>query len=317
VRSRTFLLLLLVTAFAAPSHSQQLRAGAKLQSPVPIVYATTCLNGNQVVGIGKDGDVYTWSAPFGQPRHFHSADARVGTISCSADGKWTAAGLRNGTVLVLNSESGIAQRLDVTQHDLQAIAFSADGTLLAVATNDSPTQLWDVQKGQRLATGTTILGASTAVAFASGNNMYVSADEDTTLRAYDRSGKSLFKTEADNLEPFAVVFTPDGKQFAVAGAGGTITLFDAATGHKLKTSKTNGNPIFNLMMAPSGEQVAALELDDYRLEPAAITIWDIKSNELKKLAVDVKTVVGAGTDRSNLILIQSDGPNALSLWTVQ
>jgi hypothetical protein len=70
-------------------------------------------------------------------------------------------------------------------------------------------------------------------------------------------------------------------------------------------------------MAPSGGQVAALELDDYRLEPAAITIWDIKSNELRKLAVDVKTVVGAGTDKLNLILIQSDGPNALSLWTVQ
>lgn len=316
MRSRTLLLFLLIP-FAMAACAQELRAGAKLQSPVPIAYATTCQSGNQVVGIGKNGDVYTWSAPFGSPKHFHSPDGKVGVVACSPDGKWTAAGLRTGTVLLLDGEGTVKQRLDVTKHDLQAITFSADATLLAAATNDSPTQLWDVQKGQRIATGTTILGASTSVAFAAGNNMYVSADEDTVIRAYDRSGKPLFKTEADDLEPFAVVFTPDGKQFAVAGAGGTISLFDATTGRKLKTSTTNGNPIFNLMMAPSGQQVAALELDDYRLEPAAITLWDTKSNELKKVAVDVKTVVGAGTDQSNLILIRSDGQNSLSLWSVQ
>ena len=316
MRTRT-LLLFLFSTFVIVAYGQELRAGAKLQSPEPIAYAITCLSGDKVVGISRNGDLYTWSAPFGSPKHFHSPDGKIGMVACSIDGKWTAAGLRTGTVLLLDSEGTIKRKLDVTRHDLQAIAFSPDASLLAAATNDSPTQLWDVQKGQRIATGTTILGASTSVAFAAGNNMYVSADEDTVIRAYDHSGKPLFKAEADDLEPFAVVFTPDGKQFAVAGAGGTISLFDAATGRKLKTSTTNGNPIFNLMMAPSGQQVAALELDDYRLEPTAITLWDTKSNSLTKVAVDVKTVIGAGTDKSNLVLIKSDGPNSLSLWSVQ
>jgi WD40 repeat protein len=301
---------------ATACFAQQLRSEAKLESPVPIVYAITCQAGNHVVGIGKDGDLYSWTSPFGAAKHLHASEGRVGTVICSSDGK-VAAGLKTGAVLIFNSAGEITRRLAATEHDLQAIAFSADGSLLAIATNDSPTQLWDVQKGQRIATGTTVLGASTAVAFAPGKVMYVSADEDTTIRAYDGSGKELFKAEADTLEPFAVVFTPDSKEFAVAGAGGTISLFDAGSGRKLKTSATNGNPIFNLMMSPSGQQIAALELDDFKLEPVAISLWDVKSTELKKLAVDLSTVVGAGSNKSNLLLIKSDSPNAISLWSIQ
>jgi hypothetical protein len=70
-------------------------------------------------------------------------------------------------------------------------------------------------------------------------------------------------------------------------------------------------------MSPTGKQIAALELDDYRLEPVAITLWDLKDPALKKVDVDVKTVIGAGTNKSDLLLIKSDGPNNLSLWSIQ
>jgi WD40 repeat protein len=310
-------LILVVGLIAATCSAQQLRSEGKLESPVPIVYATTCQNGNRVVGIGKDGDIYSWTTPFGAAKHFHPADVKVGSIACSSDGRWIAVGLRSGTVLLLNGAGDVTQRLDATKHDVQAMAFSADGSLLGIATNDSATQLWDTRKGQRLATGSTSFGASTAVAFAPDGKLYVSADEDTVIRGFDSTGKEIYKAEADALEPFAVAFTPDGKRFAVAGGGGTISLFDAGSGRKLQTSATNGNPIFNIMMSPTGKQIAALELDDYRLEPVAITLWDLKDPALKKVDVDVKTVIGAGTNKSDLLLIKSDGPNNLSLWSIQ
>jgi WD40 repeat protein len=279
------------------------------------VYATTCQGGGRVLGIGKDGDIYSWTAPFGTPRRIHP-EARAKYLSCSSDGKRIAAGLHNGNVSIFDGDGTLTQNVSATKHDIQAIALSADGSLLAVATNDTPTQLWDTKTGKQLAVGTNNLGATAAVAFAPDGRMYVSADEDTIIRAYDQTGKALYKTEDDLLEPFAVVFTPDGKQFAVAGGGGAISLFDAASGRKLKTSGTNGNPIFQMMMSPTGQQIATLEMDDYKLEPAAITLWDLKSPELKKVDVDLATVVGAGTDKSNLLLIKSDGPGEISLWSI-
>lgn len=308
--------LIVLLSIAGTCYAQQLHSEAKLTSPAPIVYATTCQAGNRVLGIAKDGDIYSWTAPFGAPKHIHP-ETRAAFLSCSPDGKWIAAGLRNGMALVLDADGELTQKMQVTKHDIQAIALSADGSLLAVATNDSPTQLWDTKTGKLLSTGTTTLGASTAVAFAPDGRFYVSADEDTVIRAYDRTGKPLFKTEDDLLEPFAVVFTPDSKQFAVAGGGGAISLFDAVSGRKLKTSGTNGNPIFQMMMSPTGQQIATLEMDDYKLEPVAITIWDLKSPELKKVDVDLATVVGAGTDKSNLLLIKSDGPSGISLWSIR
>jgi hypothetical protein len=71
-----------------------------------------------------------------------------------------------------------------------------------------------------------------------------------------------------------------------------------------------------MMMSPTGQQIATLEMDDYKLEPAAITLWDLKSPELKKVDVDLATVVGAGANRSNLLLIKSDGANGISLWSI-
>jgi WD40 repeat protein len=310
-------LILIVSLVAATCSAQQLRREATLESPVKIVYAMTCQSGDQVLGIGVDGDIYSWMSPFGAPKHFHPADSKAASIACSPDGKWIAVGLPTGTVLLLNGAGEVAQRLDATKHDLQALAFSADGSLLGIATNDSATQLWDARKGQRLATASTTLGASTAVAFAPDGKSYVSADEDTIIRGYDSAGKELYKAEADALEPFAVAFTPDGKRFAVAGAGGTISLFDASSGRKLQTSATNGNPIFKLMMSPTGTHVAALELDDFKLEPAAISLWDLKDPALKKLNVDLKTVIGAGTNKSDLLLIKTEGDKAISLWSVR
>jgi len=71
------------------------------------------------------------------------------------------------------------------------------------------------------------------------------------------------------------------------------------------------------MMSPTGKHVAALELDDFKLEPVAITLWDLKDPALKKLDVDVRTVIGAGTNKSGILLIKTEGDRAISLWSVR
>jgi WD40 repeat protein len=122
---------------------------------------------------------------------------------------------------------------------------------------------------------------------------------------------------SDLLEPFAVDYTPDGTKFAVAGAGGTVSLFDAASGRKLKTSTNLGNPIMFIMMSPDGREVAAVDFDDFKFVPIGLRLWDLNSNEWKTVSLDLKNIIGAGTDKRNLVLIKSEGPEAISLWGVQ
>lgn len=308
------LALLIVSAITA--FGQTLHSEAKLDSPVPIQSAITCEMGARVIGVGEDGAIYTWTPPSGAARKIALPDGPVHSMAC-AGGKSLVVGLENGIVLLLDTESGDVRRRIDAKDPVEAVALSPDGSLLAFSTISMPAQLWDARTGQKLSVGTTKMGTAAAIAFSPDGNVLLSADQDTYLRAYDRKGKLLYSADGGLLEPFAVAFTADGKQFAVAGAEGAVFLHDTASGKRLKTSIKSGYPIFGLMMSPDSKYVAALELDDFKLVPAAIGLWDMQSSDLKVLAVDPKTVIGAGPGKSHMLLISKDSANALTISSVQ
>ena len=301
---------------ATPAFGQTLHLEAQLDSPVPIRNATTCERGARVVGIGEDGAIYAWNLPSGPARKISIPNGLVRKVACAGDNT-LAVGLRGGTLLLLDAESGNVRRRIETKDVVQTIALSPDGSLLAFATLLTPTQLWDTRTGQRLSVSGTSMGASYAVAFSPDGNVFVSADQDTRLRAYDRKGKLLYAVDGGLLEPFAVAFTADGKQFAVAGAEGAVFLYDTVSGKKLKSSVNSGRAIFALTMSPDSKSVAALELDIFSLAPASIGLWDMQSSALKTLAVDPKSVLGAGPGKSHLLLVRKDSAKTLTVSSVQ
>ena len=319
-RGRTVLLAQSVACLCvSAAHGQTLKKERELSAPVRIVSAVTCEAGSDIVGIGADGVLYVWKTPSPEPRKIEIADGPArGALACGA-GKILAVALKegNGKVVVLDTENGaVRQRIDA-QSGVMALAISPEGEFLAIATSLYPTQVWDLQTGQKRWTGVTNLGATWTTSISPNGQMVLSADEDTNVRMYDSLGKQLYATEAVVLEPFASAFSDDGKTFAVAGADGAIRLFDTSTGKIVKISSKAGNPIFGVCVSPDGKKVAALVVDDFKLEPVAQTLWDTQSGETKKLEVDPKSVVGAGTNRSHLALILQESGDKLSVVSVE
>ena len=305
-----------VSLFGCVASGQQLRSEAKLNTPVPIRQAITCEKGALIVGSGEDGAVYAWTLPNTSPVKMDNAGSSVRRMAC-AGGNSFAAGFRDGKVVVVDVASGVVRQRFEAKYAVQAISFSPEGSLVAIATNGMPTQLWGVRTGQRLAVGVTNLGASWSTAFSPKGDVFVSADEDTYIRAYDRQGKLLYSADGGLLESFAITFTADGGQFAVAGAGGTISLFDTASGKKLKSSNSGGNPVWTLTMFPDSQQIVALEVDDFRLAPAEIALWDMRAEMAKPTGINPKDVIGTGTNEGHALLLRQDGPEALSVFSLQ
>jgi WD40 repeat protein len=54
-----------------------------------------------------------------------------------------------------------------------------------------------------------------------------------------------------------VAFSHDGKQFAVGGSGGQVTLYDTASGRELSTFKANPSEIRRVALSPDGRWVLA------------------------------------------------------------
>ena len=297
---------------------QVLHSVAKLDSPVAIRSAVTCDQGAQVAGVGDDGALYVWKLPSAAARKITVPDGHVEMVACGG-GNTLAAWLGEGKaqVLVLDMGSGEVRKHIHSDGYLWQFALSPDGSLLAIATNTSPTQLWDTHTGEKIAVGVTTMGASNTAGFSPDGNMFVSGDADTVIRGYDRRGKLLFAADGGLLEPFDIAFTGDSKTFAVASAGGTVSLFEAASGKKLKTTISCGNPIFRLKTSPDSKQVMALELNDFSFKPTAIGLWDMRSGEIKKNAVEASNVIGMGADASHLLLIKLEGPKAVTVYAVQ
>jgi WD40 repeat protein len=102
----------------------------------------------------------------------------------------------NGGTVVVFDAAGAEQRRIELKDEMAALAFSADGDLLAAATIRSPVQFWDVASGKLRWTGSTDFGNTSGIRIAPDGDLIVAADGDTHVRAYDRKGKLVYTVEA-------------------------------------------------------------------------------------------------------------------------
>ena len=313
---KTNLALALALTLSASLNAQTVQPVAKLETPSEPIFAMVCDGARDVVALTAQNNVYAWSLPSGTRRTLNANLAGhidPGAIACNQ--KMFAVGSTHGTVVVLDSAGAEQHRINLKE-EVTALTFTADGTALAVATANSPVQLWDLASGKALWKGSTEFGNSYGVSIAPDSNLIVAADGDTYIRAYDRKGKLLYAADGGLLEPFDVSLSADAKTFTVAGAEGIIELREAATGKLLKKSANSGNPIMLLAMAPQGRKVIGFELDAYRMYPAAIAYWDPDKGDLKNLPLDAKTLLGIGRNDKTLLLIRQQSPGKVIVESV-
>jgi WD40 repeat protein len=308
---------LCLSLWATTVCGQTLKPLVKLEAPRSMDSAVVCDGGGSIVGVGGEHDVYSWSLPSGTRHMINVTDGSISWRGVACNRKVLALGFKSGTVRVFDP-AGTQQRRIELKSEVVAIAVSADGGFLAVATVYSPVQLWDLTSGKLLWSGSTDFGNTTAIEIVPEGNLIIAADTDTRVRAYDRNGKLVYSADSGLLEPFGLGLSADGKKFAVGGMEGTIELYDSATGKRLKKSESSGNTIWGVMMAPAGTKVLALELDDgYRMDQVAIGYWDTSGGELKKLAVDPQTVIGFGRSTAQPLLVRQVAPRKISVDSVE
>ncbi len=112
------------------------------------------------------------------------------------------------------------------KHDREVnrIAFSPDGKLLATASGDGSAGLWDVISGQRLAT---LLHEShvQAVAFSPDGSLLATACKDNNARLWNVANGQCLAVLPHGYWVQAVAFSPDGRLLATASEDKTARLW--------------------------------------------------------------------------------------------
>ena len=148
----------------------------------------------------------------------------VADVVFFTDGRYAASGSKEGTLRLLEIESGASWALNGLGGEVKALVFSPDGRQVVSSSSNGTLHLWDVVSGTSRVLAD--LDGPAYVAFTPDGRYVVSSWED--LRLWEvASGEQLANLYGDGFGGFSAFrLAPDGKSLAVGDSGGRVHLID-------------------------------------------------------------------------------------------
>ena len=279
-----------------------------------------------------DGSRYATAAPGGKVM-LHRADnderiatfegdaATVRSLAFSADSRLLASGDQNGVVRVWDL---IALRLSgsfaTPGAPITCVAFSPDGTQLAVATADDrgksagSVTLWDVETRRQIGTLAGHERGALAVAFSPDGTTIATAGALGTIRVWDAATRSL-RHSLTHSRCQSVAFSPDGRLLASAHEAGDVVLWDVLLGRQVGQLKGHRDLRCAVVFSPDGRSLATTSLD------RTVKLWGLATARqtaratLKRDLTPVKAVAYSPDGRTLAVGDgPTDAPGTVALW---
>ena len=247
-------------------------------------------------------------------------------ISCEAS-VWSVAYSRDGGRLAIYEGTTLRMLDALTRQEMWGIAvpqgwrvaFSPDGTLLAVASNESTVLLLDASNGRQLAPlpGFSYGATIGSLVFSPDGTLLSCASllrlgRGPKLRVWEvATRQERPPVEYPGMWVGSVAFSPDGKTLAVSGAAHVIVLWDLATWRLAGRLQGHLNEVWPVAFSPDGKYLASGGKDK------TVRIWDAvpQSHETTGFSLpDEMDTPGLSADGSKLWVLMPN--NAFAIWDI-
>jgi WD40 repeat protein len=245
-------------------------------------------------------------------KRFEHVLEQVQLIALTPDGKYLAAGCKDGTIKLWDVADGNAlHTLTVggttkDRYEVNSLVFSPNSKWLAAGRSGGPVNVWDIQSGKEH--WAIVDQNSKAVGFLpDGKSLVTPGGFGKSTKVWDVAAKSM---TAEGFSFFTnttvMVLSPDGKWAATGqGAQSDEKPEPRVTLHELPSGKLRGN----LLPQTEGTEVLAMSADGKRLasvkgwasHPAkTINLWDLSTGQ-------VKAELKGHTDKIQALAFSPDG----------
>ena len=207
---------------------------------------------------------------------------QVSSVAFSPDGKTLATGDDSGAARLWDVAAAEQASRAVTggSYLIAAAAFSPDGKTLATVDGNGSVRLWDIATARQIGPALK-LGASpeqggengiASVAFSPDGKTLAAGDDSSNLARLWNTATGQQIGPALNTGPrgdgiSSVAFSPDGKTLATVQNGGSVQLWDVATGHKI--GKPFASSSFSVAFSPDGKTLATGDFD------STVRLWNV------------------------------------------
>jgi WD40 repeat protein len=198
------------------------------------------------------------------------------------------------------------QQLDKLEHGgaVLAVAYSRDGTTVAIAGADKKAKLFDLseltpkEKGNPVTHG----GPITSVAFSPNGQLLLTGSQDKTARIWrTNTGELITDPLQHNYHVTSVAFSGDAKTVATGSADGTARLWETETGKPLGKPMQHPNAVTSVAVSGDGKTLLTGCKDN------TARLWETSAGKkllqpqgisAANLSLDGKFAVTAGKDKT-------------------
>jgi len=233
-----------------------------------IINGVACsADGQKIASAGDDGIVKVWDLNSGKVlltlgKGLQGADA----VAFSPDGRLlaaavTAGGRRGNAVQVWDLANGQLVQ-DMREHTqlITDLAFSPDGNRIASVGNDNTLRIWNVRYGTLETTQKETKNNLLALAYSpDGKNIVATENWDGKIQMWDAVNVRLIRSIQGHADwVLCVAYSPDGKEFVTGSRDGSVYVWDAESGARLRVLRDPElDPVNSVAYSPDGRYVMA------------------------------------------------------------
>jgi WD40 repeat protein len=277
--------------------------------------------GRTLASAAYDGTIRVWDAATGRElRQARGHDDWVTQVVFSPDGRTLISAGRDRTVRWWEAASGRELRRRAVEYFYNKLALSPDGKVLACNPEWKEIHLWDAGTGGEAR----LLGAHKesvgSMTFAADGRVLVSTGYwESAAQLWDvgagrrwRSLEYAAPSAVGQDIPPRVAVSPDGRTVALQGLGGTVRLWEVATGRE--RARLPGENTVGLAFSPDGRVLAVAD------RGGTVRLWGLTAGEVLarlevgRLAHDADPALAFAPDGRVLVTVGED--TTLLVWPV-